>query len=259
MIIDAHAHILNHDLGTTKAGLLRSMKAAGISKSLVIDDVFTKNTGYTHQEMIDLVKGEPKLALAGTFDVMRGTAKELKFVDRNISNGTFKAIKLYPGYQHFYPWEKRCHKVYRLCMEHDVPVIFHQGDVWDPCNTALLKFSHPQHLDDLAVKFPKLTIVMAHLGCPHFNHAKPIIEKNPNVYADISGLFIGKVEPKLAAHYRRELNFVIEYSGHDKLMFGSDFELTSQKDYVKFVKSLDLSKSQLADVLGRTAKKVYKI
>ncbi|MBW2972525.1 amidohydrolase family protein [Candidatus Woesearchaeota archaeon] len=259
MIIDAHAHILNHDLGTTKAGLLRSMKAAGISKSLVIDDVFTKNTGYTHQEMIKLVSGEPKLALAGTFDVMRGTKKDLVFVEKNIADGTYKAIKLYPGYQHFYAWEKRCHKVYALCMRYKIPVIFHQGDVWDPKNKALLKFSHPQHLDELAVKFPKLTIVMAHLGCPHFDHAKPIIEKNPNVYADISGLFIGKFDPKLAEHYRRELNYVIHYSGHEKLMFGSDFELTSQKDYVKFVKSLDLKGGKLADVLGRTAKKVYKI
>jgi len=44
-----------------------------------------------------------------------------------------------------------------MAIEYDVPVMFHSGDTYSP--TGRIKYSHPIHIDDLAVDFPELKIV----------------------------------------------------------------------------------------------------
>jgi predicted TIM-barrel fold metal-dependent hydrolase len=258
MIIDAHTHVGREgtEVGKPVPVLLRSMKRAGISKSLVID-LFRTESGYTKQEMIDVVTAHKNLALAGTFDMMRGSAKDLKFLDTHLKRGDYVAIKLYPGYQHFYPSEKKCDKIYGLCVKHNVPVIFHTGDVWDTDNTALVKYAMPIHLDDVAIRFPKLKIVMAHLGTPFFQQSMEVLYKNHNVYADLSGFLVDPGDRPCNDFFRRTINNVICYARADRMMFGSDFGLADQSLCVRFVKSLQMPKETRPLVMHRNAEQLY--
>lgn len=259
MIIDAHTHVGRQGAGIGKPvpALLSSMKKAGISKSLVLDLYDPRETGYSKQEMIDVVCAHKGLALAGTFDMMKGTVKDLKFLDSNLKKGNYVAIKLYPGYQHFYPFEKRCDKIYKLCVKHGVPVIFHSGDVWDEQNTSLVKYSMPIHLDDVAVKFPKLKIVMAHLGTPFFQQSMEVLYKNHNVYADLSGFLVDPDDRPCNDFFRRTINNVICYARADRMLFGSDFGLADQSICVKFIKQLDIPKKTLPLVMHKNAEMLY--
>ena len=69
-------------------------------------------------------------------------------------------IKLYPGYENFYPQDKRYNKVYDICEEFDIPVMIHTGDVMDK---GRLKFAMPLHIDELANKRSELKIIMTEL------------------------------------------------------------------------------------------------
>ena len=71
-------------------------------------------------------------------------------------------IKLYPGYQFFYPSDKEVDTVYELALEFDVPVMFHSGLAYK--SPGGIKYSRPVHFDDVAGNFPDLRMIISHLG-----------------------------------------------------------------------------------------------
>ena len=50
-----------------------------------------------------------------------------------------------------------------------------------------LKYSNPMHLDDVAVDFPDLTIIIAHPSFPWQDEALAVASHKPQVYIDLSG------------------------------------------------------------------------
>ena len=44
-------------------------------------------------------------------------------------------------------------------------------------------------MDEIAIRFPELRVVMAHLGHPWQRETIATIRKHPHVYADVSALF----------------------------------------------------------------------
>ena len=63
-----------------------------------------------------------------------------------------RGLKLYPGYEQFYPYDRLCQVTYDLAQEFDVPVMIHTGDTFNP--KGKLRFSHPLTIDDVAVDNP---------------------------------------------------------------------------------------------------------
>ena len=254
-IIDAHAHLFRG----TKAKLLKQLKEANIEKALILDyyDKKDKELGYERQALIDTIKREPKLFLAASYDVLKSDEKELRFIDRNLKNNNYIALKLYPGYQHFYPGERRCSKLYRLCMKHDAPVIFHSGSFGSQEN-AKIKYAQPIFLDDVATKFPGLKIVISHLGNPFLEQAMAVMEKNGNVYADLSGLVDDATD--YGRHAKDSFERVVECVGTGRLIFGSDCDVTAERisDYVKFIKKI-IPKECHEDVFYNNARKLFRI
>ena len=77
--------------------------------------------------------------------------------------------------------------VYELAERHGLPILFHQGA--SPVREAPLRYAHPLLMDEIAIRFPELRVVMAHLGHPWQRETIVIIRKHPHVYADVSALF----------------------------------------------------------------------
>src|SRR5215218_1090532 len=63
--------------------------------------------------------------------------------------GLIRGMKLYCGYEHYYPYDKRYQRVYDLCVEFGMPVMIHTGDTFS--STGKLRFSHPLNIDEVAV------------------------------------------------------------------------------------------------------------
>ena len=79
-----------------------------------------------------------------------------------------------------------------MIAEHKLPAIFHTGHsgmgTGMPGGGGLrLKYSQPIHLDDVAVDFPDMTIIIAHPSWPWKDEALSIALHKPNVYIDLSG------------------------------------------------------------------------
>jgi len=157
------------------------------------------------------------------------------------------------------PDDKKLHPFYNLCIKYNYPVIFHTGDTLG--SEAKLIYSHPLNIDSLAVDMPKLKIIIAHLGNPWITDSAEVIFKNPNVYGDVSGLFLDFQinDEKYVKLMTRKINDLIAYAGGEKLLFGTDFPLMDSSSYIKFIKSLDLTKEELELTFHKNAEKLFKI
>jgi len=142
-----------------------------------------------------------------------------------------RGVKLGPIYQDVHPSDPRMLEIYEYCQRFRLPVMIHQGTTF--VRTAPLKYALPILLDDIAISFPELYMIVAHMGHPWINETLVVIRKHPHLYSDISAL-----------HYRpwQFYNALIaakEYGVLDKLLFGSDYPFTTPEAQINALRSLD--------------------
>ncbi|MFA5888130.1 MAG: amidohydrolase family protein [Candidatus Nanoarchaeia archaeon] len=260
-IIDCHLHLnigndkKNAELSKplvdfTKQGLLAEMKETNVEHAIfnTVDDVVkgfgTGNypTPVRMKEALEFVKDSPSLHLMPGLNPNSMPENALKIAEDALKKEQIAGFKVLSGYVHFYPFDKIYHKFYNLAIKYDVPVMFHTGDVYDPIGHALSKYCHPSHLDEVAVKFPKMKMIMAHLGNPLIRDAVLVLNKNQNVYADISGFFVGNVNSS-HVYESNDINFALEFlGGADSFLYGTDWPLVRMKDYAEFMQKIIPSK-----------------
>ena len=130
-----------------------------------------------------------------------------------------RGIKLLPMYAGFRPDDPMLDPLWQYADQHGLPVLLHTGTTF--VAQAPLECTLPRWIDNVAMRFPGVKIIMAHLSHPYEGECVVTIRKHANVYADISAL-----------HYRpfqfyHSLMLVQEYGVWDKLLFGSDYPFTT--------------------------------
>ncbi len=130
-----------------------------------------------------------------------------------------KGIKLGPNYQVFDPLGDAALRVYDAAERHGLPILFHQGA--SPVRDAPLRYAHPLLMDEIAIRFPELRIVMAHLGHPWQRETIVTIRKHPHLYADVSALFYRPWS------FYEGMRLATEWGVLDKLLFGSDYPIAT--------------------------------
>ena len=128
-------------------------------------------------------------------------------------------MKLGPIYQHFDPLSERAFAVYEVAQELGLPVIWHQGTTF--VRDAPLEWARPMTLDAVARAFPRLPIVIAHLGHPWMEEAMATIRKHPTLFSDISAL------ESRPWQYYNGLVAAVEYGVQDKILFGTDYPFST--------------------------------
>ena len=113
------------------------------------------------------------------------------------------------------------------------------------------------NIDEVAVDFPDLKIVICHFGNPWCVDAAQVVYKNENIYADLSGFEIGKfdVAARVSALSLR-ITPALEYCSFDKLLYGSDWPLVNMSDYVSLIKNI-VPNSEWDKVFSGNAKKLF--
>ncbi len=142
-----------------------------------------------------------------------------------------RGVKLGPIYQNIHPTDPRMIKVYDFCQTHQLPIMIHQGTTF--VRTGPLKFALPVLLEDVAIEFPQLRMIIAHLGHPWIAETLVLIRKHPHIYSDISAL-----------HYRpwqfyNALILAKEYGVLGKLLFGSDYPFTTPEAQIDGLRNID--------------------
>lgn len=171
------------------------------------------------------------------------------------------AIKLYPGYQAFYPHDVRLHPVYEFAHRRRIPVMIHQGDTLDP--NGHVKYARPLEVDEVAVRFRDVQFVLCHLGNPWVEETAEVVYKNTNVYTDTSGLLanpgVPYFQPMLRRAQRRLTNAIAAMGDVRRVLYGSDWPLESIETAVGLIEGLDLPVEDKDRILGENARELFKI
>lgn len=136
-------------------------------------------------------------------------------VDRAVNQLGLRGMKVGPNYQNFNPLGPEAFRLYAMAQERSLPILFHQGT--SPNRFADLDYAHPRHMDRVAMTFPDLKVIMAHMGHPWQIDCIAVIRKHPNVYADISALFYRPWS------WYECMRLATEWGVLSKLLFGSDY------------------------------------
>lgn len=133
-------------------------------------------------------------------------------------------VKMAPMYAGFDPRDRRCHPIYAYCQEQGLPILYHSGTTFNAA--APLGFSRPWLFDEVAIRYPELRMVLAHVGHPFADECLVVIRKHPHVYADISALFYRPWQ------FYNMLISAQEYLVTGKLLFGTDYPFTRAEESI---------------------------
>ena len=231
MIVDVHAHCGQPEHATAaahskmqRAGyappqpltwehFAEAMK--GVDKALVFG-VRGLATGSTspNEFTAEWVKNDPDKFI-GFMAIDPTEDDHLEQMDRCVSELGLRGIKLHPILGRYNPADPTLFPMYDKAQRLRLPIVSHFGT--HPDARAPLKYSQPLLVDEIAQAFPDLKFVMAHMAHPWQRDAAVVLRKHPNVYADISGVWLRPWQGWEA------LIGMIEWGVTDKLLFGSDF------------------------------------
>lgn len=142
-----------------------------------------------------------------------------------------QGVKLGPNYQNFDPLEPRALAIFERAQKEDLPVLFHQGT--SPMREAPIRYAHPLLIDEIAIRYPDLKIVMAHLGHPWQVETCVVIRKHPNVYADLSANFYRPFS------FWEQMIKATEWNVLPKILFGTDFPVTTVQESIDHLRRVN--------------------
>jgi uncharacterized protein len=156
-----------------------------------------------------------------------------------------------------------CFPLFELAQRYDIPVFFHTGFGGpNPQGGFAPKFrialSDPLLLEDVAIRFPKLRIVIMHMGWPFYDHALYMLWTYENVYLDTATVnwMVGK------ELFNRMLREAVESVGSDRILFGSDQMVWPQMITPAIESIRDapfLSDQDKRNILSENARRLLKI
>jgi len=141
---------------------------------------------------------------------------------RLLATGKIHGLKLHPPIQQFFPNDPVAYPLYEVFAEARLPVIFHTGHSGIGSGMrggggVRLKYGNPMPIDDVAVDFPDMPIIMAHPSFPWQDEAISICLHKPQVFIDLSGWSPKYFSPTLVQY----ANTLLKH----KVLFGSDYPL----------------------------------
>ena len=166
-----------------------------------------------------------------------------------------RGLKLHPPHQLFELTDyrerglKSLETIFAVAQDRKVPVMIHTGTSIFP--GARSRLGDPMGVDDVAIDFPELKIILAHGGRPLWSEtAIFLLRRFPNVSIDISG-----IPPRRLLHYFPRLE---EFA--DKVLYGSDWPapgVPALGEIVRGVEAIPLSREARAKIMGGNARKIF--
>jgi predicted TIM-barrel fold metal-dependent hydrolase len=223
------------------------LESQGVEYAIVLSESAPATSGnVTAESMLAYCRGQSMLIPFVSLNPFVDPDLALR-LETAVKEGGARGLKLHPSYQFFYPNDRRLYSLYAKAQELEVPVIFHIGT--SIFKGTRLKYCDPIYLDDVAVDFPGLKIIMAHSGRGFWYDACfSLARLHENVYMDITGL-----PPKNLLRYFPEL----EKLAH-KVVFGSDWPTmpTGIRENAEAIKSLPLRDGTIQSILYANAQRI---
>ncbi len=152
-------------------------------------------------------------------------------LDHCVQDLGLRGLKMGPIYQNVAPTDSRFRRILHRAEELRIPTLIHQGTTF--CTNVSLEIANPIQLQPLALEFPRLKMVIAHLGHPWVNETLVLIRKNRNVFADISALYYRPWQ------FYNALVSAMEYGVLDRLLLGSDYPFTTPASTIDALRAVN--------------------
>jgi len=216
--------------------MISQMDDAGIAKSIIY--AVEAPIVYASNEYVNKLcaKFSDRLIGFASVDPLAGNAIEI--LDHAVNKLGLKGLKLHPPLQNFFINDEKVFPVYEKALELNIPVVFHVGTT--PFGSLCrLSQANPLLVDDVAVEFPGLRIMLTHLGTLWHNESFMVVEKNPNVFIDTAA-YLYEIKDLLTLN-------LIDRIGADKIIFGTDYPMPysgrvhKMKDFVDCMNDLGFS------------------
>lgn len=176
-----------------------------------------------------------------------------------------KGIKIHPVYQGYSLTGPNFCSIFKKCLELNLIVITHAGlDIGFPG----MDLCGPDRIREVADKFPELKLVAAHMGgWKQWEQSRNLL-RDTSVILDSSFSF-NKVnarpnekyysEEELLLLNKEEFTEMVKIFGSKRILFGTDSPWSGQAESIDFIRSLEISDSEKADILGKNAKNLLEI
>jgi predicted TIM-barrel fold metal-dependent hydrolase len=187
-----------------------------------VDERLTGRPMVSNDAVAEFAAENADIAIAfASLDPTRGP-EAVSEAKRLIAGGGIRGLKLHPPLQQFFPNDRLAYPLYEVFAEARLPVLFHTGH--SGIGTGMpggggirLKYGNPMAIDDVAVDFPELPIILAHPSFPWQEEALSMCLHKPTVYIDLSGWSPKYFSPMLV----QWANTLLKH----KVLFGSDYPL----------------------------------
>ena len=277
-VIDAHIHIqpfhmmkpdvqatfwqkkdraIFESLAADPSKLLKQMDADGIERVGLINYVSPDVMGFTAEVndwMVEYASADPSRLIAFG-SVHPQFTSDVAGETRRIVDLGVRALKIHPPHQvlraNAYLFDQpRLAELYRVAEEAGIPVTIHTGTSVFP--GARSRLGDPMDVDDVAVDFPKLKILLAHGGRPLWMDAAFfIVRRHPNVFLEVSG-----IPPAKLLEYFPRLEEIA-----DKAVWGTDWPspgVASMRKNVELFLELPLPDSAKRKILYENAARIFR-
>jgi predicted TIM-barrel fold metal-dependent hydrolase len=218
-----------------------------------VDERLTGRPRVTNDEVIRFASDNADVAIPfASIDPHRGpegVCEAKRLVSERLAHG----LKLHPPVQQFSPDDKLAYPLYEVFAEAQLPVLFHTGH--SGIGTGMpggggvrLKYGNPLPIDDVAVDFPTMPIILAHPSFPWQDEAISICLHKPNVYIDLSGWSPKYFSPTLVQYANTRLK--------NKVLFGSDYPFITPDRWLADFEKLDIRSEVRPLILKENAAKL---
>src|SRR5437773_7704718 len=186
-----------------------------------VDERLTGRPPVPNDEVAALAAANPDMMVAfASVNPARGL-EAVREARRLIASG-IRGFKLHPPVQQFHANDRIAYPLYEVIAAARLPVIFHTGHSGIgsgmPGGGGIrLKYGNPMDIDDVAVDFPDMPIVLAHPSFPWQDEALSICLHKRQVFIDLSGWSPKYFSPTLIQY----VNTLLKH----KMLFGSDFPM----------------------------------
>jgi predicted TIM-barrel fold metal-dependent hydrolase len=264
MIVDCHTH-LNHyddestdDLRGSVEKLLRAMRRNRVDAAIALTSYKVTPGRPSTRAVVDAVRDHPSIFVVAGLSFAEFRESDLEEIRPGVEEGKVKGLKIYPGYEPFYPSDPKIAPAMAFAREHKLPVMIHSGDTYTP--KGKLKYAHPLHVDEVAVDYPDVDFVICHIGNPWIRDTMEVLYKNANVYTDFSGLVLGDFEDRFESYMRKQVHEMLLYGVQpEKCLYGTDWPIATMESYLDFMDELKMPPRDRRLVMSENAIRLFRL
>jgi predicted TIM-barrel fold metal-dependent hydrolase len=243
-----------HQTVPEMADMYRKLKMAFVV--FTVDGEKGASRKITNEEIAELAHRHSDVAIPfASVNPHRG-AEGVRIAKRLISDYGVKGFKFHPQVQDFMPNDRMAYPLYEAIAEAKLPALFHSGQTGVGAGTRggggiRLKYGNPMLVDDVAVDFPDMPIVLAHPSFPWQEEALSVATHKPQVYIDLSG-WSPKYFPPILVQYANTLL-------KDKILFGSDYPVIAPEKWIAEFDKLPIKPEVRPLIMKQNAARLLKL